>query len=98
MGVRFSRNARQDLQDIILFIADDNPRRALSFAEEIGQACLQLADHALRFALIPRYERFGYRRRPYGRYAIIYSVVARDVYIVRIVPTAMNLDAVLGEA
>lgn len=97
MGVRFSPRARQDLRDIILYIVDDNPSRAVSFAEEIEQACLQLAEYPLRFALIPRYERFGYRRRPHGRYSIFYTLIAKDIFIVRIVPSAMDLVTVLGE-
>jgi toxin ParE1/3/4 len=37
--VRFSPQARQDLQDIFHYIAADNPHRALSFTYELEEAC-----------------------------------------------------------
>ncbi|MEO5338620.1 MAG: type II toxin-antitoxin system RelE/ParE family toxin [Magnetospirillum sp. WYHS-4] len=45
--VVFRPHARQDLDDIAEFIALDNLDRAISFVDELGQACRHRADFPL---------------------------------------------------
>jgi toxin ParE1/3/4 len=95
MLVEFSAAAEQDLLDIALYIAEDSPRRAFTFVDELENACTDLAEGPLRFALLQGFEAKGYRRRVHGRYLIIYSLNNDRIYIVRIVAAAMELTAAL---
>lgn len=89
--VRLSDKAERDLLDIALYIAADNPVRAFSFVDELENACKSLADQSLRFEALSGFDAKGYRRRPYGRYSIIYTLHQADVVILRILPASMNL-------
>jgi plasmid stabilization system protein ParE len=62
MKIVFSPAARQDLLEIGDYIARDNPTRALSFVDELEEACKGLLDAPLRVPLIQELTR-GYRRR-----------------------------------
>ena len=42
MEFRFSRRADLDIEEIALYIARDNPPRALTFADELRQHCHRL--------------------------------------------------------
>lgn len=52
MMVEFSTEAESDLEQIADFIAQDNPRRVLSFVEELRSKCFALADSPLGFPLV----------------------------------------------
>lgn len=97
MDVRLSDLAEQDLLDIATFIAADSPVQAEIYTEKLGQACFDLADNAMRYALIPRHESRGYRRRPFENYAIIYAVQDDEVVVVRITSSARDLTLLLGD-
>lgn len=84
--------ARTDLRGIALYIARDNPDRAISFVAEIRAHCGRLATqptiHRLREDLGP-----GTRMAVHGRYLILYSL--RDdgrVVIERVIHGAHDLD------
>lgn len=96
MQVALSAFAEADLLDIALYIAEDNPDRALSFADELQEACNGLADRPLRFPLLPGFETSGLRRRVHGRYSIIYRIDADNIQVLRVVSNAMDLSKVLG--
>ncbi|MBF0679115.1 MAG: type II toxin-antitoxin system RelE/ParE family toxin [Devosia sp.] len=95
MRLRFSRDAQKDLVEIVRYIARDNPLRATSFADELVLACQELGDHPERFPSLKRYAARGLRRRPYGNYSIIYAVGSDVVFIVRIISSARDLDALV---
>jgi toxin ParE1/3/4 len=95
MRVRLSDLAEQDLLDIATFIAADSPLQARIYTDKLGRACDELEEGALRYALIPRYENRGYRRRPFEGYAIIYVVNRDEVVIVSTVSSARDLDDLL---
>jgi toxin ParE1/3/4 len=97
MDVRLSYLAEQDLLDISTFIAADSPRQAQIYIDKLIRACAELAEDEERYALIPRYENRGYRRRPFENYAIIYVVNGEDVTVVRITSSARDLEALLGD-
>ena len=61
MKLVLSPAARQDLLDIGDYIADDNPVRALSFVDELEEACKGLLEAPLRFPLIEEFTSAGYR-------------------------------------
>ncbi|MEO7787748.1 MAG: type II toxin-antitoxin system RelE/ParE family toxin [Sphingomicrobium sp.] len=65
-------DALADLDRIAEHIEADNPARAISFVEELREVARRLADLPQGFPLVPRYERYGIRRRSYRRYGILY--------------------------
>jgi len=96
MRVIISHEAEADVEEIGDYIAADSPRRAVSYIEELREACLGLSDAPYRFAVLERFESYGYRRRPYGQYSIIYQVGNDSVTIIRVLSTAMDIDRALN--
>jgi plasmid stabilization system protein ParE len=97
MIVELSDTAESDLEQIADYIARDNPRRALSFVQELRGKCEALACNPLSFPLVPRYERHGIRRRVHGNYLIFYRIEAARAVILRILHGAMDYAAILFE-
>ena len=95
MRTVFSAQARQALRGIALYIARDNRGRALSFVQEMRGAAERIADSPRAFALVPRYEQFGIRRRPFGAYLIFYRVEQDRVVIVDILHSARDYEPLL---
>lgn len=94
MRVVFSRRAEHDLEEIGDYIAQDNPRRALNFIEELRAHCARIADAPLAFPLRPELGS-GLRSSPHGRYVIFFrpspSAKPKKVLIVRILHGARDL-------
>lgn len=84
MKVIFSPESETDLEDIADEIAKDSPRRAISYVEEIRDACLRLVDYPRRYPVIAR---LGdeFRRFIHGRYSIFYVIETDHIRIMRIV-------------
>ncbi|QQR41292.1 type II toxin-antitoxin system RelE/ParE family toxin [Devosia rhizoryzae] len=95
MRVRLSLLAESDIEAIADYIAQDSPKRALSFTSELRSACMGLGEAPLRFALLEVARHRGYRRRIHGNYVIVYSVGA-EVTIVRVVSAAADLQAIFN--
>ncbi|MBP1886590.1 type II toxin-antitoxin system RelE/ParE family toxin [Sinorhizobium mexicanum] len=95
MILEFSYEAENDLEQIADYIAQDNPRRALSFVRELRSKCEDLIDSPNGFALVPRYEHHGIRRRVHGNYLIFYRVESTKVVIVHVLHGATDFGAIL---
>lgn len=95
MNLEFSNEAESDLEQITDYIARDNPWRALSFVRELRSKCEDLADSPNGFALVPRYEHHGIRRRGHGNYLIFYRVENEKVVIVHVLHGATDYGAIL---
>jgi len=95
MQVRLSTQAVRDLQAISAWIAPDNPGRAVTFIEELRDAATRIGTLPRAFPLIPRYERYGIRRRSYKGYGILYSVQPDRVFIHRIIGPGQDHDRAL---
>ena len=95
MRVVFAREAEADLTEIALFIARDNKPRALSFTRELRQAARQLGDMPRAFPLIPRYEHYGVRRRPYGNYLIFDRVEDDRLTVLHVLHGARDYERLL---
>jgi plasmid stabilization system protein ParE len=93
LKVRISRSAERDLREIAEYIAQDSPLRAFNFVRYLRQKALELGQIPQAFPLIPRYEKFGLRRRPCGYYLIIYRIDNGAVRIVRIVHGARDYES-----
>lgn len=95
MILEFSSEAESDLEQIADYIAGDNPQRALSFVRELRSKCEELIDSPDGFALVPRYEQHGIRRRVHGNYLIFYRVENAKVVIIHILHGATDYGAIL---
>lgn len=95
MKVRLSTEARQDLIAIGDYIARDNPVRALSFVQELVDKCTSLASMPLGYAVVPRYEAKGIRRRLHGSYQIFYRIDGNLIFVVRVLHGARDYEALL---
>ncbi|QKK26842.1 type II toxin-antitoxin system RelE/ParE family toxin [Rhizobium hidalgonense] len=95
MILEFSSEAENDLEQIADYIAEHNLRRALSFIRELRSKCVDLVDSPNSFALVPRYERHGIRRRVHGNYLIFYRVETAKVVIIHILHGATDYGAIL---
>lgn len=95
MIVHLTAEAEYDLEAIGDYIARDNPKRALSFLQELRSKCLGLADMPERFPLVPRYETEGVRRRVHKDYLIFYRVEQEKVVIIHILHGEQNYSSIL---
>ncbi|CAH0342458.1 type II toxin-antitoxin system RelE/ParE family toxin [Rhizobium sp. CECT 9324] len=95
MILEFSSEAANDLEQIADYIAQDNPQRALSFVRELRIKCEDLVDTPNSFALVPRYEHHGIRRRVHGNYLIFYRAEPAKVVIIHILHGAADYGAIL---
>ncbi|SMC52686.1 type II toxin-antitoxin system RelE/ParE family toxin [Rhizobium sp. RU36D] len=95
MMLEFTREAEGDLERIADYIAADNPLRALTVIRELRVKCEGLTDNPKRFALVPRYEQHGVRRRVHGNYVIFYRVEEDRVVILHVLHGATDYGSLL---
>ena len=95
MILEFTSEAEGDLEQIADYIAEHNPRRALSFIRELRSRCEDLILHPNSFALVPRYEQHGIRRRVHRNYLIFYRVEPAKVVIIHILHGATDYGVFL---
>ena len=95
MRAYFTPRAEIDLEEIGDYIALDNPKRALTFIQEIRQHCERIGDRPM-----------GYVARPdlgdtiricaHGNYLIVFEPHEDGALILRVLHGARNLPAILG--
>lgn len=95
MNVTFSPDASADLRHVFDYIAQHNPNRAETFAEELSQAAHDIADFPFAWPLIPRYEHSGYRRRPYKGYLIFFKLLDGELRVLRILNGMQDYERLL---
>ncbi|KIU26613.1 plasmid stabilization protein [Methylobacterium radiotolerans] len=95
MIVVFTEEAEVDLEHIANYIAEANPRRAVSFVDELVDCCQRLAEAPQGYPLVPRYRHSGVRRRSYGRYLVFYRVGADRIDILHVLHGAQDYEAIL---
>lgn len=82
--VSFTRQARDDLIDIWLHVAEDDPKTADRVLEQLDEAASHLAQHpemgAARDDIRP-----GLRYQIKGSYLLLYRITAAGVEVVRVV-------------
>ncbi len=87
--------AQADLEEIADYIAQDNPRRALSYIRELRIAAETIGEFPESYPLLPRYEHYGLRRRAYGNYLIFYEIIKGTVFVTHILHGAQDYEAIL---
>jgi plasmid stabilization system protein ParE len=95
MIVVLTETAIADLVAIGRYIATDNPQRARTFVAELQSRCYQLGTMPKAFALVPRHEHTGIRRRPHGNYLIFYRIAADTIEILHVLHGALDYEAIL---
>lgn len=96
MRLRFTPEAERDLEEIADFIAQDNPRRALSFIGELRKHCGEIASAPLSCRARPELDA-GLRSSAHGKHVIFVKLVAEEVLIVRILHGARDLPTLFSE-
>jgi toxin ParE1/3/4 len=94
MQLQFSRFIEGDLDDIADFIAQDNPRRAVTFIKEIRLKFREILNNPLAYQLRPDIGNEA-RMATIGNYAILFRVVADSVRIERVAYGNRDLPSVL---
>ena len=90
-NVLLTPEAERDLEEIVDYIATDNPARALSFVQEIRDRCIRIGAAPLAHVARPEVGE-GIRSCRHGRYLIFFKVDPADgpVLVVRILHHRMG--------
>ena len=91
--VHLTQHAQEDLEHIFYYIAADSASNASDFVLELEEKVYSLEHLPHRNPFIPGNEYFetDYRHLIYKKYRIIYRVVKKSVFILRIVHGAKLL-------
>ncbi len=92
--INITFNAKNDLEHIFFYIAEDSINNAKKFILELEEKIYSLDTLPERFALIPENIFFdtNYRQITYKKYRIIYKISGDSVFIMRVVHGAKLLD------
>jgi len=90
--VQFLQEALDDLEEIILYIAQDSRQSALRMYDKIIEKANDLTTFPKRGRLVPdkKIATAGYRMLGIKPYIAFYRVVGRDVFIYRVLHGATN--------
>lgn len=95
--LKFTAFARDDLLNILRFIALDNPKRAHSFVAELRKQCQLLTEFPNMGVAKTEYAD-DIRMLAYQRYLIFFSVAEnKTVLIERVLHSARNLSEILSK-
>ena len=95
--LRYLPSAQEDLLSILDWIAQDSPKRAVSFVDELDERIGGLEKHPL-LGRIPRHRwlrAYGYRVLIIESYLAFYVVRGQTIEIHRVVHGSRNLDHLL---
>lgn len=95
MNLVFTETARANLRAIGSWIAADNPKRALTFVDELEAHCKSLALRPQIHPLLFRRESSGIRKAVHGNYLIFYRVADDAVEILHVLHGAQDWERVL---
>ncbi len=99
-AILWSDAARRDLEEIVAFIAAENPTGALKVLAQIEDRCANLARLPERGRIVPELKSidvFSYRELVEGPWRIVYRRDARRVYVIAILDARRNLSSILLE-
>lgn len=88
--------AEQDIEVIADYIAQNNPRRAVSFVRELYDQCKTISANPLGYRLRAELAD-DIRSCAYSSYVIFFSVVENDVLIVRVLHGARDMDQAFSD-
>jgi plasmid stabilization system protein ParE len=93
--VRFLQEALDDLEEIVLYIAADNPEAALRMHDKIIGKANDLSKFPKRGRLVPdkKMGEAGFRMLLVKPYMLFYRIIGNNVYIYRVFHGASNYPA-----
>ena len=92
MKVTFSAIAKADLLDIAIYIAADNPTRALTFVDELESKCVKLGNAPGIGTARPELGE-GIRVMPHENYVVFYCEKRQIIRIERVLHGARDIRA-----
>ncbi|TSE25322.1 Toxin ParE1 [Tepidimonas thermarum] len=92
----YTPQSRRDLNDIGLYIARDNPRRAMSFVRELRAQCRKITQAPQAYRPRPELGE-GIRSCAYGNYVVFFVEEPGLVRIVRVLHGAMDIEVQFAE-
>ena len=93
MRLELSRFVESDLDDIADYIAQDNPRRAITFIQEIQAKFHEIRHNPLLYQLRPEIGE-GARMTTLGNYAVLFRVTGASVRIERVLYGGRDLPGI----
>ena len=92
--VNLTQQAQNDLEQIFYYIADDSINNATNFVLQLEKKVYSLEGFPDRNPFIPENEFFGtdYRHLIYKKYRIVYRIIEKSVFILRIFHGAKLLN------
>jgi toxin ParE1/3/4 len=92
--VNLAQQAQNDLEQIFYYIAADSINNAENFVLQLEKKVYSLEIFSDRHPLIPENEFFGtdYRHLIYKKYRIVYRIVEKSVFVLRIFHGAKLLN------
>jgi plasmid stabilization system protein ParE len=93
MQLELSRYIEGDLDDIADYIAQDNPRRAVTFIQEIRSKFFDIRRNPLIYQLHPEIGEDA-RMATLGNYAILFRVAGEVVRIERVIYGGRDLSEI----
>ena len=91
MKLIISETARADLKDIAVYIARDNPERALTFVEELVERMTVVGERPMIFQAQPEYGD-DIRSAPHRGYRILFSANEECVTILHVTHGSRDLE------
>jgi plasmid stabilization system protein ParE len=95
MRLEFSRFVESDLEAIGDYIAQDNPKRAITFIREMRERIRAVGENPLIYRVRPEIGE-GARMAVVGRYVILFCVVGEIVRIERVVYGGRDSAGLVG--
>jgi plasmid stabilization system protein ParE len=97
--VRFLQEAYEDLEEIVLYIAQDSRSAALKMHDEIVARAGELALLPRRGRPVPeaKMQSAGFRMLPIRPYILFYRVIGDTVFIYRVIHGATNYPLLFGK-
>jgi len=90
--------ARDDLEGIVEYIADDSLIEALSNFEKIRNRCASLCKHPSRGRVVPELKAQGvmlYRQLVIAPWRVIYRVSDQTVFVLAVIDSRRNMEDIL---
>jgi len=94
--LEFLPQAESDLETIGDYIAQDNPRRAMTFVRELRRQCRKITEAPQAYRPRPELGK-GLRSCAYGNYLVFFFEEPGLVRIVRVLHGAMDIEAQFAE-
>jgi len=96
--VHWAGIAEEDLKNIILYIAEDNPTNARYIFEKIKETASSLTCFPERGRIVPELQDQGiflYRELVLAPWRIVYRISDKKVYVLSVIDSRQNVEDIL---